>query len=688
MTDQQGVYRSLRRSPRARGRCRSRCSASCRWRGRRRCRGCAAGGPRADGAAVRGDRDSAAARTNRADPQGASTGRRLPGSRPRDARHAAPGRCARREVPSTARCSFASCNAPAIAEAVTPTGDRSRRCGRLPDQRQRQQRRGVAVRAAGRIRQQPAQRALALQRRHRHPVRQLGAGRAAVLVHRAARRRSRYSDTQIVASFAGPLKIPHLIRTRPTCFSATSTGEPQRQHASALMPTAPERAGDFSQQRDALGQPARIVDPCHRAAVPRQRDSASRISPQAASLLGLLSRCRTSSRRPLQLPGPVLVRTRQDAAAGAADRTLSNKNQLFGNLALQRTTTDPDNVFGFTDSSRVGHRRDDQLVAPLSQFSSLGCAISSRGSRRTRTPYFANRTNVSGDAGITGNNQDPMNWGPPRLHVLERHRRLGSAGIRIEPQSDAHRGARACNGRAAATTSRSAAIRGASARTSSRSRTRAAPSPSPARRPGSISPTSCSGSRLRARSPSATPTRISRAPAYDAYVTDDWRVSPTLTINAGVRWEYEAPDRRAPRPPRRISTSRRASRRRARRRAAVGSVTDRVSRVAHSTGLRGLQPRLGMALRPVAGSSLVIRAGYGIYRNTGVYQPIASLLAQQPPLSKTFSVENSAANPLTLANGFTRRRPPRSTPSPSIPTSASATRTTGRCSRSAICRRR
>jgi hypothetical protein len=54
----------------------------------------------------------------------------------------------------------------------------------------------------------------------------------------------------------------------------------------------------------------------------------------------------------------------------------------------------------------------------------------------------------------------------------------------------------------------------------------------------------------------------------------------------------------------------------------------------------------------VAGSSLVIRAGYGIYRNTSVYQPIALLLAQQPPLSTTVSVETSAAHPLTLANGF------------------------------------
>jgi hypothetical protein len=67
---------------------------------------------------------------------------------------------------------------------------------------------------------------------------------------------------------------------------------------------------------------------------------------------------------------------------------------------------------------------------------------------------------------------------------------------------------------------------------------------------------------------------------------------------------------------------------------------------------RGFQPRVAVAWRPVAGSSLLIRAGYGVYRNTSVYQPIATILAQQSPLSKTLSVETSAANPLTLANGF------------------------------------
>jgi hypothetical protein len=49
---------------------------------------------------------------------------------------------------------------------------------------------------------------------------------------------------------------------------------------------------------------------------------------------------------------------------------------------------------------------------------------------------------------------------------------------------------------------------------------------------------------------------------------------------------------------------------------------------------------------------LVVRAGYGVYRNTAVYQPIATLLAQQPPLSTTFSVENDRTNPFTMANAF------------------------------------
>ena len=67
----------------------------------------------------------------------------------------------------------------------------------------------------------------------------------------------------------------------------------------------------------------------------------------------------------------------------------------------------------------------------------------------------------------------------------------------------------------------------------------------------------------------------------------------------------------------------------------------------------GIQPRIGVAWRPVPGSSLVVRLGYGIYRNQNVYQSMTLLLAQQPPLSKAFQIQNTPATPLSLATGFT-----------------------------------
>ncbi len=42
--------------------------------------------------------------------------------------------------------------------------------------------------------------------------------------------------------------------------------------------------------------------------------------------------------------------------------------------------------------------------------------------------------------------------------------------------------------------------------------------------------------RLRQRG-----TSYLRQTVYDAYATDDWRILPVLTINAGLRWEYGAP---------------------------------------------------------------------------------------------------------------------------------------------------
>jgi trimeric autotransporter adhesin len=66
----------------------------------------------------------------------------------------------------------------------------------------------------------------------------------------------------------------------------------------------------------------------------------------------------------------------------------------------------------------------------------------------------------------------------------------------------------------------------------------------------------------------------------------------------------------------------------------------------------GIEPRIGISWRPIPGSSVVVRAGYGIYDDTSVYQATALQMAQQSPLSTSLSVQNSAACPQTLASGF------------------------------------
>ena len=74
--------------------------------------------------------------------------------------------------------------------------------------------------------------------------------------------RPSYNDVQFVGTFGGPLKIPGVVQKRPNLtlsYQQTSNNDATTQ--SALVPTALERGGDFSQTLNAFGQPVTIVDP-------------------------------------------------------------------------------------------------------------------------------------------------------------------------------------------------------------------------------------------------------------------------------------------------------------------------------------------------------------------------------------------------------------------------------------------
>ena len=462
--------------------------------------------------------------------------------------------------------------------------------------------------------------------------------------------RPSYDNAQILGSFAGPLRIPGLVRNGPNLFLGYQrTVDHNASTQSALMPTLPERAGNFS------GQPMPIVDPATALPFPGRVIPIARISPQAAALLNYYPAPNLDAAGRFNYQTAVLATTHQDAAQSRFSQVLSGgRNQLFGNMAYQRTTTDTASVFGFADSSRVsGLDTTVNWSHRFSQFQSLRLRYQFTGLATTTTPYFANRTNVSGEAAIGGNNQDPINWGPPNLIFSS-----GIAGL-SSPESARNRnltnavGAESLSSHGRHNITFGGDLRHQQWNVQSQQDARGTFSFN-----GGATGSDLADFLLGIPHTSSiafgNADKYFRAPAYDAYITDDWRVSPVLTVNAGVRWEYEAP------------------------------VTERFGRLVNLdvapgfalispvvAGLpfgplngrrypdslvgpdrRGFQPRAGIAWRPISGSSLVVRAGYGVYRNTSVYEPIALLMAQQPPLSKTLSVQSSPSNPLTLANGF------------------------------------
>src|ERR1035441_3482780 len=75
--------------------------------------------------------------------------------------------------------------------------------------------------------------------------------------------RQAYNHLRYGGTFGGPLSIPHLFRTQNGNFFVAYQGVRNRNASTStsLMPTAAERAGDFSQSLNQLGKPVQVIDP-------------------------------------------------------------------------------------------------------------------------------------------------------------------------------------------------------------------------------------------------------------------------------------------------------------------------------------------------------------------------------------------------------------------------------------------
>ena len=179
------------------------------------------------------------------------------------------------------------------------------------------------------------------------------------------------------------------------------------------MPTETQRNGDFSQLVDLQGKPVQLYDPT--TGLPYLNNKVP-ISSEAQALLKLYPLPNFMGNSQYNYQIPLITNADLDSVYARLDKTVGRKDQLSGTFALSSTRGNSVNLLNFLDatdglgiSSTVNwsHTFSAHLRA------NLGYQFSRQSNRLT--PYWANRTNISGDAGIMGNNQEPTNWGPPTL---------------------------------------------------------------------------------------------------------------------------------------------------------------------------------------------------------------------------------------------------------------------------------
>jgi hypothetical protein len=442
--------------------------------------------------------------------------------------------------------------------------------------------------------------------------------------------KSAYSRVTMGITLGGPLNIPHLMWHGPNFFTAYQWSRSNNaSNATGLVPDANQR----------IGQLAGLTIP---------------VNPQAAALLDLYPLSNVTGASGYNYQTEVLNNTHQDSLESRLGRTFGRRDQVYGGFGFRSTRADAVNLFKFVDATDTLGL--DTNVNWSHRFQFPITALVGYHFTRQRTavqPEFENRTNISGAAGIKGNDQSPADWGPPALQFSS-----GLAGL-TDAESAFNRNRTDAASLTLSTNHRHHYFTygGDFRRQEFNELTQQNPRgvfTFNGAATGSDLGDFLSGIPDASTVAFGNADKYFRQSVYDAYFTDDWRLRPELTINAGMRWDYGAPltelygrlvnlditpgfAAAAP--------------------VVASSATGPLTGTKYPGALvrpdrRGFEPRIGISWRPLPARTIVVRAGYGIYDDSSVYLSAAETMAQQAPLSTSVSVANSSDCPLTIANGF------------------------------------
>jgi trimeric autotransporter adhesin len=475
-----------------------------------------------------------------------------------------------------------------------------------------------------------------------------------------------YLQQRFGATLGGPLVIPKIVNSPRTFFFLNYTGNHSDNPFDmySTVPSAAERAGDLS----ALGRT--IVDPTTGAPFANHQIPASRLNPAAQSLLNLFPlpnqpgdrqnfHTVTTTTAELDDVNLRIVRT----FGAAAQQGRGGGRGGFGggggrggvpragvsnlNVTIHYRHSDAANATAFPTLG--GSSTVSAWDVPASYSFTKGGMLQSirfqfnRQHAETQNLYAFNQ-NVAGAAGLMGIATDPFDWGSPNVSLSS------FTGLRdVNPSTR---------------TDRTLAIGDSIVKTRGRQTFRAGgdfrdirtDSRADANARGTFVfsglYTGIDFADFLLGLPQQSTAQFGpgleqfRSRSWDLFLQDDWRASDSVTVNAGVRYEYFSPVSEAAN---RLVTL-----------DVAPDFTAATPVVAGGTGpytgafddtivnpfRGGVAPRVGVAWRPTQGT--VVRAGYGINYNASVYQTIAQQLASQPPFAAANTVLASPTDPVLL----------------------------------------
>jgi hypothetical protein len=460
-----------------------------------------------------------------------------------------------------------------------------------------------------------------------------------------------YASSRFGFLVGGPLLIPKIVKDPSTFFYLNYTGTRSRQSYSATetLPTADERAGDFSSLLTGA-HPVTLLEPGTTTPFPGNiipqcgaGISTNCISPIAEKLLNYIPLPNQSGtvNNYQYLASPP---NNTDNMGLRVQRDLTKKDRLAYHLTYQRRDGDTAEPFAFFDTiSGYGIQTDLTWTHNFTPTTILSSRVDFNRNYSETTPFFANGTNVAAELGIQGTSSNPVDYGPPNLTFTNFGSLSDANPVLTRNQSEK-------------LTESVILSRGVHTLTLGMQYGR-----------NDLSNTTQQNGRgtfsfnggstgfdfadflldlPESASIQYSPAMYFTQNTWNAYAVDDWKLGPNLTVNLGLRYEFFAPLQEKYGDMANLDVNYTGV-------SVFGPNSGAVPPGLINPDYRNISPRLGLSWKvPFIKRSTIVRAGYGIYYNGQAYIPFGLKLAQQPPFAVSQSVNTSPTAPLDIQTGL------------------------------------